>query len=72
MNKQDREITREELKEIEKRINNHTRIWAKILNAGESHGHLKRITNSKIISTIYLIHYNHRLRMCKNNWTCNF
>ena len=51
MNKQDRMITRKELKDIERDINNHTRVWAKILNAGESHGHLKRITNSKITNS---------------------
>ena len=47
----DREIGREEIKSIERRVNEHTRIWAKILNAGEDHGHHSRITNSKIVNS---------------------
>ena len=47
----DREINREELRIIERRINEHTRMWTKILNAGESHGHHDRITNSKIMNS---------------------
>ena len=44
----DKKMTRKEIKDNEERINAHTRMILKIVNAGESHGHLKRITNSKI------------------------
>ena len=44
----DKEINREELRTIERRVNEHTRFWTRILNAGENHGHFERITNSKI------------------------
>ena len=47
----DKEINREELRIIERRINEHTRMWTKILNAGESHGHHDRITNSKVMNS---------------------
>ena len=33
---------------IEKNINEHTKMWARILNAGENHGHFLRIVNSKV------------------------
>ena len=36
------------MRTIERRVNEHTRIWTKILNAGEAHGHHSRIKNSKI------------------------
>ena len=47
----DKEINREESRVIERRVNEHTRVWTKILNAGESHGHHQRITNSKIFNS---------------------
>jgi len=36
---------------IERRLNEHTRMWTKILNAGEHHGHHSRIANSKMVSS---------------------
>ena len=51
MNEIDKEIDRKELKRIERRINEHTKMWCKILNAGETHGHFKRIMNSKVTSS---------------------
>ena len=46
-NKEDKEITREEMKKIEKSTNEHMRMWCKIINAGESHNHFRRIIKSK-------------------------
>ena len=50
-NAQDRKIEREELRKIERKINEQTKMWLKILNAGESHGHFSRIKNSKTIES---------------------
>jgi len=47
----DRIVERHELKQIEKRLNDHTRMILKIVNAGEAHGHLDRINNSKITNS---------------------
>ena len=44
----DREINRKELRQVEKRLNDHTLMILKVVNAGESHGHLDRITKSKL------------------------
>ena len=47
----DKKVDRQEIKKIEERINAHTRMILKILNAGETHGHHKRITDSKIVDS---------------------
>ena len=47
----DRPLSRVEVKRIEKRLNDHSRMICKILNAGESHGHMERILNSKIVNS---------------------
>jgi len=47
----DKEIKREEVRKIERKINEHTRMWTKILNAGEYHGHHSRITASKMMNS---------------------
>ena len=47
----EKEIKRDELRLIERKINEHTRMWTKILNAGENHGHHSRITNSKVMNS---------------------
>ena len=47
----DREINREEQRILERRVNEHTRFWTKILNTGEAHGHHTRITNSKVMNS---------------------
>ena len=44
----DMKMTRREIKENEENLNAHTRMLLKVVNAGEMHGHLKRITDSKI------------------------
>ena len=46
--KNDKEITFEELKVRQKRINDTTRYWVKILEAGKYHGHTQRILESKL------------------------
>ena len=50
-NKEDRKVDREERKRIEKKINDHTRMWIKIMNMGESNKHLKRIMDSKLTNS---------------------
>ena len=47
----DKKIERGDFKKIEKSINDHTRMICKILNAGESHGHIDRILSSKIVNS---------------------
>ena len=47
----DKKVNRQELKKIEKSLNDHTRMILKIVNAGESHNHLERITNSKLTNS---------------------
>ena len=42
-NKIDKPLTRKEVKRIEKKLNDHTRMICKLLNSGESHGHMDRI-----------------------------
>ena len=44
----DRKIDRSEHKNIERRINEHSRFWCRMLNAGSNHDHLDRIIKSKI------------------------
>ena len=41
----DQKMTRREIKVNEERINSHTRMLLKVINAGETHGHHKRIAN---------------------------
>ena len=48
-NTNDKKISREELRVIERKINEHTKMWLKVLNAGETHGHFSRIKSSKTI-----------------------
>jgi len=47
----DKQISREENRVIERRVNELTRIWTKILNAGENHDHHQKITNSKLFNS---------------------
>ena len=51
LNGADRKIEREELKIRERKINEHTKMWSKIINAGEAHGHNDRIRSSKNIES---------------------
>ena len=50
-NSKDRKVVRQEIKDIEKRINDHTRMLCKVFNAGENHDHLERIINSKVVNS---------------------
>ena len=45
----DKKMNRQEIKKNEERINAHTRMILKVLNAGETHNHYKRIADSKIV-----------------------
>ena len=47
-NVDDKLLERKEARDIQKKINNHTKMICKALNAGENHGHLTRIIRSKV------------------------
>ena len=47
MNKEDRKLERDEIRRIERRINEHSKWWCKMLNSGASHNHQERIIASK-------------------------
>ena len=47
LNEKDKKIKKEELRIMERKINEHCKMWTKITNAGEAHGHNQRIKNSK-------------------------
>ena len=49
--KNDREINRDEHRNIEKRINEHSRFWCRMLNSGLNHNHQERIEKSKLCSS---------------------
>ena len=49
--KADKEVTKEEHKVLEKRINEHSRFWCRMLNSGINHGHQDRINRSKLCSS---------------------
>ena len=50
-NNKDRKVLRQEVKDIEKAINDHTRMLCKAFNIGENHDHIDRIINSKVVSS---------------------
>ena len=45
--RQDRQITDCEHRQIEKRINDHTRFWTRMVKSGENHNQMDRIISSK-------------------------
>ena len=47
----DKKIARKDLQDIEKKINEHTRLLCKIMNIGEENNHLQRIIESKETSS---------------------
>ena len=47
----DTEVTFEELLKVQKSINDTTRYWIRILNAGTNHGHSQRILESKLTNS---------------------
>ena len=64
-NKVDQKIDRAEVKRIERKLNEHTKMWAKIVNAGEAHGHYSRIVSSKtseseIVANKYFMYKDHK------------
>ena len=46
-----REVSREEHKTIERRINDHSKFWCKMLNSGANHEQQDRIMKSKLCSS---------------------
>ena len=60
-----REIGRQELIEIEEKLNGHSRAWAQIWGSGEDHDHTSRImtgkvTHSENIADLYLMYKDHK------------
>ena len=47
----DRELNRNELKKIERRLTDHAKFWTRIMNSGKNHEHLDRILESKICNS---------------------
>ena len=45
--KNDPKLSRQEIRTIEKKINDHARMWTKMLNSGVDHDHMQRIMDSK-------------------------
>ena len=43
----DEKLCREDIKSIERRLNDHSKMWTKMVNSGVNHGHLKLIMDSK-------------------------
>ena len=68
--KEDRELKRPEIKKIEERINNHTRMLTKVFNIGESHGHLKRVQESVIThsETSAPMYYHYKDNKAEPGW----
>ena len=63
--KNNREVNRQELIDIEETINGHTRAWTQIWSSGQDHNHTSRIMNSKIthsenIADLYLMFKDHK------------
>ena len=61
----DKKIDRPQIKAVEEKINNHTRILTKIFNKGEHYGHLKRIqetmiTHSETSAPMYHMYKDHK------------
>ena len=64
--KEDKEITFDELVDIQKKINDTTRYWVRILNAGASTGQTQRILNSKLsnscnVAPTYYMYKDHKV-----------
>ena len=62
---EDRKLDRAEIKKIEEKINDHTRMLTKIFNIGENHKHLKRvcesvITHSETSAPMYYLYKDHK------------
>ena len=63
--KNDKQLSRQEILEIEDNLNGHTRAWAQIWNSGDNHDHMGRImasktTHSENIADLYLMYKDHK------------
>ena len=63
--KKDKEIGREQVREIDKKMNNHAVAWCAIWNSGQNHDQMDRITASKQSKSentakLYLVHKDHK------------
>ena len=63
--KDDIPLKRQEIVEIEEKLNGHNRAWAQIWNSGDDHNHLSRIitsktTHSENIADLYLMFKDHK------------
>ena len=68
--KNDKEITREELRQIERYLNSHTAAWCIMFSSGENHDHTSRIiksktTNSNNVANLYLMYKDHKIAVDK-------
>ena len=64
--KNDKEVTREELREVERHLNGHTAAWCIMFSTGENHSHTSRIIKSKTtfsnnIANLYLMYKDHKI-----------
>ena len=63
--KNDKQVYRREIQEIEKNINGHTFAWSKMWDTGGEHGHLGRVIDSKVshsenVSIMYVVYKDHK------------
>ena len=63
--RKDKEISRQELIEIEENLNGHSRAWAQIWSTGDDHNHTSRVMASKVthsenIADLYLMYKDHK------------
>ena len=61
----DKEISREKIREIERILNGHCCAWGKMFSSGENHDHLHRILKSKCVkstsvSKLYIMQKDHK------------
>ena len=61
----DEEVDREKIREIDKRMNEHSRAWCSIWRTGEHHDHGDRVVASKMTRSentakLYLVHKDHK------------
>ena len=47
-NESDKRLNRKVIKDIQKMMNDHTRMLSKAFHIGENHGHLSRVIKSKV------------------------
>ena len=62
----DREVSRQEIRNIERILNGHCACWGKMFSSGENHDHQSRIIKSKCVkseqvSNLYMMHKDHKV-----------